>query len=77
MDPALDVDQDGLECLLDTEGDGAVDFCCAACTDRECSGSAIPATGDQPWTCALNVTDGYSAAFTFTGVDATIVGVAP
>jgi hypothetical protein len=69
----LDVPPDGLE-RLDVGANGRV----GRCLDGD--GSIVPPMGpDAPaWTCALNprMADGYSIAFTFTAVPATIVGIA-
>jgi hypothetical protein len=82
----LDVPTDGIECVLDTDGDGRIDRCCdgnglgGKCADStgKCTKAEVPAiVANEPWTCALNpkIADGYSVAITFTAVAATIVGV--
>lgn len=82
----LDVPLDGIECVLDTDGDGRIDRCCdgngfGSCRDPsyECSRQppVLAVESDRPWTCALNpkIADGYSVAITFTAVASTIVGV--
>jgi hypothetical protein len=84
--PDVDLDDDGLECVRDTNGDGAIDLCCdgagpgSACNANlsACPGQEVPPVNpDRPWTCALDprIADGYSVAIAFTGVRATIVGI--
>ena len=85
--PDIDLDGDGLECIIDTDGDGSVDVCCDG---DSAGGSACPINGRCPtevvlplapgrpdWQCALNprIADGYSVGFTFTAVAASIVGI--
>lgn len=83
--PDVDLDQDGLECLLDTDGDGLIDVCCdgfgaaEACgRGAACAGATVaPLEPDKPWTCARrgSMADGYSVGMVFGAVRATIVGV--
>ncbi|MBK8009881.1 MAG: hypothetical protein IPK13_00905 [Deltaproteobacteria bacterium] len=86
--PDVDLDGDGLECVLDTDGDSRIDTCCdgagsgsRTCKNAEgtCNGPTIPPTDpSRPWTCAFNaarLTDGYSVAISFSAVRASIVGV--
>jgi hypothetical protein len=85
--PDIDVDHDGLEAVLDVDGDGHIDRCCdgngqepAADAEGHCLGKEVPPTDpSQPWTCALDprIADGYSVSITFTAVGARVVGVAP
>lgn len=80
--PDIDLDGDGLECLLDSDGDTLVDRCCegtsdGGCREGACSGPVIePGAGagciDNP-----RVADGYSITIEFAAVPATILGVAP
>jgi hypothetical protein len=90
LSPTPDIDlqipPDGLEAVLDVDGDGRICLCCAgnglgpAATNNHCNKAVIepldPAP-DKKWTCALNpkVADGYSVGITFTAVQARIVGV--
>jgi hypothetical protein len=83
--PDVDLDFDGIECVRDTNGDGAIDLCCNgvigadSCSSAltSCPGREIAPINPQPWSCALHpqVADGYSVGITFTAVAATIVGV--
>ena len=83
--PDVDLDFDGIECVRDTNGDGAIDLCCNgmigqdSCTGAltSCPGREITPINSQPWSCALHpqIADGYSVGITFTAVAATIVGV--
>jgi hypothetical protein len=82
----LDIPPNGLESVLDTDGDGRVDRCCIengtspAATGGTCNNGEVPPIDPtQPWTCALSprMDDGYSIAYTFTAVGATVVGIAP
>jgi hypothetical protein len=84
--PDVDLDLDGLECILDTNGDGVTDLCCDGASGDSCTPqlrSCLPGSriaelrAGKPGSCALHprVADGYSVAITFTGVAATIVGV--
>jgi hypothetical protein len=82
--PDVDLDFDGIECVKDTNGDGAIDVCCdgmlgSSGCPATCSGDDLigPVEPDKPWSCALRkeVADGYSVGITFTAVAATIVGV--
>ena len=85
--PDIDLDGDGLECVIDTDGNGEVDRCCdgnpsgiSSCpVGNRCPTERIePLTEGRPdWQCALNprIADGYSVSFTFTAVKATIVGI--
>lgn len=81
----VDLDGDGLECTHDLDGDGRIDLCCdgvgdaIACNSNGCTGSAVPPIDPvRPHTCALapEMADGYSIAFEFTAVPATVVGIA-
>jgi hypothetical protein len=83
--PDIDLDFDGIECVRDTNGDGAIDLCCNgeigndSCSSAltSCPGREIGPINAQPWSCALHpqIADGYSVGITFTAVAATIVGV--
>lgn len=84
--PDIDLDADGVECIIDTDGDGSVDVCCdgdpsgvSSCpVNGRCNREVLPlVAGRDPWQCALNpdIADGYSVGFTFTAVQATIVGI--
>lgn len=84
LQPDIDLDQDGAECLYDSDGNGTLDLCCdqepGPCGEARCAGVPIPplVAGD-PSSCALDprMADGYSVGFTFTAVRAEMVGVAP
>ncbi|MEQ8275218.1 MAG: hypothetical protein RMA76_43475 [Deltaproteobacteria bacterium] len=82
--PDVDLDFDGLECVRDMNGDGAIDVCCDGadgadtCGGSSCPGNAVAAVDPaKPASCALHpqVADGYSVGITFTAVAAKIVGV--
>ncbi len=77
--PDVDLDGDGLECLLDTDGDGRIDRCCDGEEDAcgRCTWVVPPIDPAHPESCALHpkIADGYSVAFAFTAVRAEIVGV--
>ena len=83
--PDIDLDDDGLECILDTNGDRVVDTCCdgsltvASCPrNGDCAREVTPLGEGRPaWQCAQhpNMADGYSIAFTFTAVAARILGI--
>lgn len=82
--PDIDLDLDGLECLLDTDGDGAIDRCCdgrgpgSRCdTALGCEGAEVPPSdADDPSSCArpVDLADGYSLAILFSALRARIVG---
>jgi hypothetical protein len=79
--PDVDLDLDGLECVLDTDGDGRVDRCCDGgdvCSPT-CASAVAPVDPSDPTSCALNpaMADGYSIALDFSAVRATFVGVGP
>lgn len=77
--PDLDLDGDGPECVLDTDGDGRIDRCCdgEANACAQCSTVVPPVDAADPGSCALDprMADGYSIALEFTAVPATIVGI--
>lgn len=80
--PDIDLDGDGLECVKDQDGDGAIDLCCDQDVDtcavsNECAVPVDALDPTKPWTCARNpqIGDGYSIAIDFTAVRSTIVGV--
>lgn len=82
--PDIDLDFDGLECMRDLDGDGAIDVCCDgagqanSCGGPTCPGAAVTAIDpNNPSSCAAHpkVADGYSIGLTFDAVDAKIVGV--
>lgn len=82
--PDVDLDFDGLECVRDMNGDGAIDVCCDGygqadtCGGTSCPGPVVAAVDpNRPSSCSLhpNVADGYSIGITFTAVAAKIVGV--
>lgn len=83
LQPDIDLDEDGPECLYDRDGDGTLDLCCdqepGPCGEAQCAGVSIPplVAGD-PSSCVLDprMADGYSVGFTFTAVGAEMVGVA-
>ncbi len=80
VQPDIDLDFDGLECVSDTDGDGRIDRCCDGEADAcgQCS-HPIPALDTtRPESCALDprMADGYSIGLTFTAVPAQIVGIA-
>jgi hypothetical protein len=80
----LDVPPDGIECVIDTDGDGRIDRCCdgngaAACHNGVECGNPPPISPEragEPSSCALSsqMADGYSVAITFTAVGAKVVG---
>ncbi|MEQ9497768.1 MAG: hypothetical protein RIT81_12940 [Deltaproteobacteria bacterium] len=79
-----DLDFDGLECVLDRDGDGLVDLCCdgvgdgPACEFGRCVGETIrPIDTTNLATCAQapEFADGFSIELFFTAVPARIVGV--
>jgi hypothetical protein len=81
--PDVDVDGDGRECTLDTTGDQVIDLCCEGsgtqtCNrgDRTCPDAPIPPVDADPRSCTRSIalSDGYSIGFTFTAVQAAIVG---
>lgn len=77
--PDIDLDFDGLECALDTTGDGRVDRCCDGEADAcgTCSHIVPPIDASVPGSCALDprMADGYSIAYVFTAVRAEVVGI--
>ncbi len=85
--PDIDLDGDGLECIIDTDGDADVDLCCdgVGALGNSCpSGGICPgeevlplSPGRPAYQCALSpqMADGYSVALTFTAVKATILGI--
>ena len=84
--PDIDLDGDGVECIIDTDGDSTVDLCCdgdpsiTVCPSKgPCTGATVLplSEGREPWECALNprMADGYSVGFTFSAVKATILGI--
>lgn len=80
--PDVDLDGDGLECLLDLDGDNIIDVCCDGAGQvgwcgSTCAGATIaPIDPSQPHTCTLRpeMADGYSVALEITGVRASVVG---
>jgi hypothetical protein len=80
----LDLPLDGIECVLDTNGDGRIDRCCdgngsgvCANPDSTCIRAEIePVREGEASSCALSprMADGYSVAITFTAVGARVVG---
>jgi hypothetical protein len=90
LSPTPDIDLsiplNGLDEVLDTDGDGRIDLCCEsngmmpAAINNVCTKAAAPSIDpapDKKWQCALNpdIQDGYSVAITFTAVQARIVGI--
>lgn len=83
-DPDIDLDFDGRECLIDSNGDGQIDICCdgrgpgAECNSEvRCPGEQVPpADPDDPSSCArpADIDDGYSLSLTFSALRARIVG---
>ncbi len=77
--PDVDLDNDGLECLLDINGDGYIDRCCDGEVDAcgSCSRVVAPVDPSKPESCvfAAEMADGYSVNFTFEAVAANVVGV--
>lgn len=83
--PDIDLDRDGSECLVDTDGDGRIDRCCDGAgignpcfANGACIASEIAAIEPRdPSTCALSPTmaDGYSVALAFSAVAAEILAV--
>lgn len=84
--PDIDLDGDGRECALDSNGDFLVDLCCdgagpAVCSKNQgaCPGATIASLDPaDPALCtaAPDFADGYSIAFTFSAVRARVVGFA-
>ena len=76
--PDVDVDFDGLECVLDTDGDGLVDRCCdgGSTCSATCANPVPPVDPANPGSCAWapQMADAYSIALEFTAVRAEIVG---
>jgi hypothetical protein len=80
----LDIPQDGIECVIDTDGDGRIDRCCdgngaGLCHSGPDCGAQPPIMAvreDEPSSCALSnqMADGYSVAITFTAVESKVVG---
>lgn len=77
--PDIDVDGDGLECVLDTDADGLIDRCCDGEVDAcgQCSQPVPPLDVNVPGSCLADprMADGYSIALEFTAVRAQILGV--
>ncbi len=85
--PDIDLDADGIECIIDTDGDGAIDVCCDGdpAGGNSCPNNGLCPTveilplaeGRAAYECALNpaIGDGYSVAFTFSAVEATVLGI--
>lgn len=85
IQPDGDLDVDGLECLLDVDGDGRVDRCCdgngdaPACEAGACLGAEVsPVDANDPGSCVWgsDMADGFSVGLTFTAVSAVVLGVA-
>lgn len=83
LQPDRDLDGDGLESVLDTDGDGHVDRCCdgplapgGGCRPDE---EVPPWWPEDPGSCAIQpeMADGFSVTMAFAGVPAKIVGEAP
>ncbi|NJK88989.1 MAG: hypothetical protein HC923_05995 [Myxococcales bacterium] len=81
--PDIDGDGDGLECVLDDDGNGVVDGCCdglLVCPLRsfECGGRSIPPITAVKSSCATDprMADGYSVGIRFQAVAANIIGFA-
>ena len=78
--PDIDLDDDGLECFYERDGDGIIDACCESggsiCSAEPCQDSPQPVQPNRPATCAANpeFADGFSASFLLQGERATIVG---
>jgi hypothetical protein len=84
-EPDIDLDFDGIECLFDVSGDGAVDRCCdgrgpgVRCDvdGQSCGGAEVPPVNPaNPASCAqpASIDDGFSMAIAFAAVRASIVG---
>lgn len=72
--PDIDVDGDGAECLIDTDGNQTIDLCCdelpsyAHCNITTCP-NPVTAVSQDPSSCALSsqVADGYSIGMALSG----------
>lgn len=79
----VDVDGDGIECVYDRDGDGAIDTCCEGRGAQQCSATpcAVPVPAmipGEPASCAAapSMNDGYSVTFEIKGRPASLVGTA-
>ncbi len=77
----IDLDGDGLECVLDGDGDGRADLCCdgvdeaSACGALACRGATVaPLDAEDPSSCLQDprMADGFSMTFGFSAVAATV-----
>lgn len=84
--PDVDLDLDGNECLLDTNGDRTIDLCCdgrgvGPICDRntkDCGGRKVePSDPSNPSSCAAppQIDDGYSLALEFSALRAKIIAI--
>ncbi len=83
--PDIDLDYDGLECLVDSTGDSFVDLCCdgqgqldQSCEINSCPGFEVAGSSPQnPGSCATNdaIADGYSVGMRFSAVKAYLKGL--
>lgn len=82
-DVDLDVPENGLSCVIDSDGDARIDRCCRA-NGGDCGGGAQcfaaqvpPIDNSHPGSCALNptISDGYSVHFEINAVRASVVGI--
>lgn len=74
--PDIDLDQDGLECLGDREGDGAIDVCCDGIAPRPCApGPSCDLVEGTTCVDSVRIADGYSTALRFSAVNAEVIGI--
>ncbi len=81
--PDIDLDGDGLECYLDSNGDRRIDLCCdgfrstvpCGTTTRDCDGPVANAVNSDPASCVKSdrMQDGYSVTLNFSARAAKIV----
>lgn len=75
--PDMDLDNDGLERIEDSDGNGMIDRCWDGCLGN-CTPELVPPVDPRdPGSCALDLrmADGYSINMSFTAMPARVVGV--